>query len=172
MSGAIYNDGTGPKKAASLMGWASFGLAAAMLAIPDRITRTFGFEGKENLIRGFGVQEILAGIGVLGLDAEKAMWGRAGGDVIHIGTLATGLATDDQQVKRNVMVGLAALAGFLVADSLIAAKLRAKHGQQQSELHSYAGGSTSAAAAAAPASTSKAETPAGYRQAPQLATVS
>ena len=41
-------------RAARIMGWASFGLAAAFVAAPNRIARTFGLEGKENLIRAFG----------------------------------------------------------------------------------------------------------------------
>ncbi|MFN3388834.1 MAG: hypothetical protein ACK40O_07855, partial [Allosphingosinicella sp.] len=97
-------------RAARILGWTSFGLAAAMLLAPRRITETFGLEGKENLIRGFGAQEVLAGVGSLSVDATPALWSRAGGDLIHIATLATGLGSDDSGQKRNVAFGLAALA--------------------------------------------------------------
>ena len=124
-------------RAARLMGWASFGLAAAFLAAPGRIARTFGLEGKENLIRAFGAQEVLAGIGALSVDATPAMWSRAAGDVVHIGTLATGLGSEDPGQRRNVAWGLAALAGFLAVDTLIAARLGAERNRAGSETFDY-----------------------------------
>lgn len=124
-------------RAARIMGWASFGLAAAFIAAPGRIARTFGLEGKETLIRAFGVQEVFAGMGALSSEATPAMWGRAAGDVVHIGTLATGLRSEDEGQRRNVAIGLAALAGFLVVDSLIAARLNAERSRGKSGIDDY-----------------------------------
>ncbi|HEX8640501.1 MAG TPA: hypothetical protein VF704_05025 [Allosphingosinicella sp.] len=124
-------------RAARLMGWASFGLAAAFFAAPGRIARTFGLEGKENLIRAFGAQEVLAGMGALSADATPAMWSRAGGDVIHIATLSTGLQSQDPEQRRNVAIGLAALAGFLAVDSLIAARLNKERARGDSASFDY-----------------------------------
>ena len=56
-------------RAARIMGWASFALAGAFLAAPGRIARTFGLDGREGLIRGFGAQEIAAGMGALSTEA-------------------------------------------------------------------------------------------------------
>jgi hypothetical protein len=125
-------------RAARLMGWASLGLAAAFLAAPRRIARTFGLEGKENLIRAFGAQEVLAGTGALSIDAAPAMWSRAAGDVVHIGTLATGLRGGDAGQRRNVAIGLAALAGFLAVDALIAARLASERSRARGESRNYA----------------------------------
>ena len=124
-------------RAARLMGWASFGLAAAFLVAPGRIARTFGLEGKENLIRAFGAQEAIAGMGSLSTEAAPAMWSRAAGDIVHIGTLATGLETEDSRQHRNVVIGLAALAGFLVIDTLIAARLGAERTRDRGEQRDY-----------------------------------
>lgn len=124
-------------RAARLMGWASFGLAVAFIAAPGRITRTFGLEGKENLIRGFGAQEAFAGVGALSLDSPSAMWSRAAGDIIHIGTLATGLKSDDPDQRRNVAIGLGALAGFLIVDALIAARLSEERRPAKGEYRDY-----------------------------------
>jgi hypothetical protein len=124
-------------RSARLMGWASFGLAAAFFAAPRRIARAFGLEGKETLIRAFGAQEVFAGMGALSTEAIPAMWARAGGDVIHIGTLATGLRSGDRGQKRNVAIGLAALAGFLAVDSLIAARLGAERGREKGRIRDY-----------------------------------
>src|SRR5687768_78570 len=71
-------------RSARLMGWASFGLAAAFIGWRKDIARTFGLEGKEGLIATFGVQEIVAGQGALSIDATPAMWSRAAGDLVHI----------------------------------------------------------------------------------------
>lgn len=124
-------------RAARLMGWASFGLAAAFFAAPGRIARTFGLEGKENLIRAFGAQEVLAGMGALSVDAPQAMWSRAAGDVVHIATLATGLKSEDPDQRRNAAIGLAALAGFLAVDALIAARLSEERGRGDSASFDY-----------------------------------
>ena len=124
-------------RAARILGWASFGLAAAMLLAPRRITETFGLEGKENLIRGFGAQEAMAGVGSLSVDAMPALWARAGGDVVHIATMATGLGSDDPDQKRNALIGFGALVGFLVVDSLVAGKLTHERSRSRGELRDY-----------------------------------
>ena len=124
-------------RAARLMGWASFGLAALFIAAPGRITRTFGLDGKENLIRAFGAQEVFAGMGALSVDAPEAMWSRAAGDLVHIATLATGYQADDPRVRRNVAIGLGALAGFLAVDALIATRLAAERSRGDSRSFDY-----------------------------------
>jgi hypothetical protein len=124
-------------RAARLMGWASFGLAVGFMAAPGRIARTFGLEGKENLIRAFGAQEAMAGIAALSVEPAPAMWGRAAGDVVHIGTLATGLRSEDEGQRRNVAIGLAALAGFLIVDALIAARVGSERKESRGEVRDY-----------------------------------
>ena len=125
-------------RAARIMGWASFGLAAAFFAAPGRIARTFGLEGKENLIRAFGAQEVLAGMGTLSVDAVPAMWARAGGDVIHIAATATALRSEDPRQRRNAGWAIAALGGFLLVDALIAARLGAERNPERGERRDYA----------------------------------
>ena len=124
-------------RAARIMGWASFGLAAAFIVAPGRIARTFGLEGKENLIRAFGAQEVLAGMGALSTEAMPAMWGRAAGDVIHIATVATGLQSEDREQRRNAAIGVAALVGFLAVDSIIAARLNSERSRANGEIDDY-----------------------------------
>ncbi len=124
-------------RAARLMGWASFALAAAFLAAPRRITRTFGLDGKEHLIRGFGAQEVAAGMGALSIDPVPSMWARAAGDVVHMATMTTGLRSADPGRRRNAAMGLAALAGFLVVDALIATRLAAERSRARGETRDY-----------------------------------
>lgn len=161
-------------RAARLLGWTSFGLAAAFLLAPKRIARTFNLEGKENLIRAFGVQEILAGQGTLSVDPVPNMWGRAGGDVIHIGTLATGLeGSRENGTRGNVLLGLGVLAGFLVVDSLVAASLHKERDRFKGRVRDYSdrsGFPTGAGQARGMAADF--HTPPDYRAAPQQAKVS
>lgn len=124
-------------RSARLMGWASFGLAAAFIGWRKDIARTFGLEGKEKLIGAFGVQEIVAGQGVLSIDVTPSMWARAAGDVVHIGTLALASNPQDEATRRNVRIGLAALAGFLLVDSLIAAKLGSERRERKGRRRDY-----------------------------------
>ena len=157
-------------RAARILGWTSFGLAAAMLFAPKRITRTFGLEGKENLIRGFGGQEVLAGVGSLSVDATPALWSRAAGDLVHIGTMATGLGAEDPDQKRNATFGLAVLVGFLVVDSLVAGKLTRERSRSRGELRDYSDRSGfPQGAAKARGAARDFETPRDYKAAPALA---
>ncbi|MFN3946438.1 MAG: hypothetical protein ACK4K7_16100 [Allosphingosinicella sp.] len=157
-------------RAARLLGWASFGLAAAFLIAPKRITRTFGLEGKETLVRAFGAQEILAGTGALSVDAGPAMWSRAGGDLIHLATLATGLRSDDAEQRRNAAIGLAAIAGFLLIDSLVASKLTSERSRAKGEARDFSGRSGfPRGAAQARGAARDFETPRDYQAAPALA---
>jgi hypothetical protein len=124
-------------RAARLMGWASFGLAAAFIGWRKDIARAFGLEGKEGLIGTFGVQEIAAGQGALSIDVAPAMWARAAGDVVHIGTLALAANPQDERQRRNVRLGLFALAGFLVVDSLIAVRLSSERRESRGRRRDY-----------------------------------
>jgi hypothetical protein len=153
-------------RAARIMGWASFGLAAAFIAAPRKITEAFGLEGKENLIRAFGVQEVLAGMGALSTEVTPAMWGRAGGDVIHIGTLATGLRSKDEGQRRNVAIGLVALVGFLAVDSLIAARLNSERSRAKSEIEDYSDRSGFPKGIAEARGAAAGDTPDDYRATP------
>jgi len=153
-------------RAARIMGWASFGLAAAFIAAPGRIARTFGLEGKENLIRGFGAQEAMAGMGALSTEATAAMWGRAAGDVVHIATVATGLRSDQPRQRRNATIGVAALVGFLAVDSLIAARLDAERSRAKGDIDDYADRSGFPQGLAGARGTAAEETPREYRATP------
>lgn len=124
-------------RAARLLGWASLGLAAAMLAAPGRVARPLGLEGKEKLIRLFGAQELLAGTGALSVDAPAGLWLRAGGDAIHIGTVAPGLLSDRAGTRRAAAAGVAVLMGFLVVDTLVAAALTRERRRERERRQDY-----------------------------------
>jgi hypothetical protein len=98
------------------LGWFSIWLGLAEVLAPRALTRGLGMEGSEQLVQAYGLREIATGIGILSSDqADPWIWGRVGGDVLDMATLATGLQQDNPK-KENVEIALAAVAGVTVLD--------------------------------------------------------
>jgi hypothetical protein len=109
------------------IGLFSLALGAAELVAPGKIAKTFGLEGKENLLRAFGAREIASGIGTLSTDPQPALWSRVVGDFADMATLALGARSDNQDAKRNALIGIGAVAGIAALDAF-AATLMSKRG--------------------------------------------
>jgi len=109
------------------IGLFSLGLGVAEIVAPGKIAKTFGLEGKENLLRAFGAREIASGIGTLSSDPQPALWSRVAGDVLDMATLAVGTKSQNQDAKRNAMLGIGAVAGIAALDAF-AATLMGKRG--------------------------------------------
>jgi hypothetical protein len=117
--------GNGLLALAQGLGWFSIGLGVAELVAPQRLASFLGMEQRTELIRAYGAREIVTGIGILSQeDPTLWMWGRVGGDVLDLGTLATGLRRDNPQ-RGNVGLAIAAVAGVTMLDLLCARNLHA-----------------------------------------------
>lgn len=105
------------------LGVFSIALGAAEFFAAHALARTLGMEGRENLIRSYGLREISTGIGILAADDPAPwIWGRVAGDALDIATLAWGL--DGENPKRgNVALALASVAGVTALDLYCAQKL-------------------------------------------------
>jgi hypothetical protein len=102
------------------LGWFSIGLGLAQLVAPGNLARFLGMEERDELIRAYGVREIVTGVGILAQeDPTPWMWGRVGGDVLDLGTLATGLGRDNPQ-RGNVGLAVVAVAGVMALDLICA----------------------------------------------------
>jgi hypothetical protein len=112
------------------IGLFSIGLGVAELVAPGKIARAFGLEGRETLLRAYGLREIGSGIGTLSVDPRPALWSRVGGDALDLATLAFGLKGADDRQKKNVTLGLAAVAGIAALDAF-AATLMGKRGGER-----------------------------------------
>lgn len=77
------------EKVARGLGWFSIGLGLAETLTPRNLTPYLGLEGRETLIRAYGLREIAAGIGILASPRPTArwLWARVGGDALDIATL-------------------------------------------------------------------------------------
>lgn len=112
------------------IGLFALGLGVAELVAPGKIAKTFGLEGKEKLIRAYGLREIGSAVGTLSTDPQPALWARAAGDVLDLATVALGTRNGDERQRRNAWLGVAAAAGFAAMDAF-AASLMAKRGGER-----------------------------------------
>ncbi len=106
------------------LGWFSIGLGVAELLAARSLARAVGLRGHEGLLRAYGVREIVTGIGLLaaGDGGKQApwLWGRVGGDMLDMATLAPGLQT---RHRTGAAVALAAVAGVTALDVVCARSL-------------------------------------------------
>lgn len=115
------------------LGWFSIGLGLAELIAPGRIAKAVGLEGKENLLRGYGVREIGAGVWALSDTPAPAIWSRVAGDLLDLGTLAVGAREGDDEQRRNAGIAIAAVAGITLIDLLTAASLTREQSEKRGE---------------------------------------
>ncbi|MGE5564179.1 MAG: hypothetical protein ACM3ZV_12875 [Bacillota bacterium] len=108
------------------LGWASFGLGALELFAPKVVTRWLGMEGREGLVRAYGVREFGAGVMCLSTNSDFGAFNRAAGDVLDVATLATAYK-DDNPKKRNVGIAMAAVAAIGVIDAAAGWAIRDLH---------------------------------------------
>lgn len=109
-------------KAARALGWFSIGLGLVELAAPGKLGRMLGLQDKETLLRVYGGREIAAGVGAFAMPTA-ALWARAAGDMLDLGTLTRGLKSDQDHQKRNAAIAIAAVAGIALVDLLVAGVL-------------------------------------------------
>ncbi|WP_233222017.1 hypothetical protein [Allosphingosinicella deserti] len=106
---------TGPDRLARALGWFSIGLGIAELVAPGRIARTLGLEGKEGLIRAYGVREIASAVPTLSVDKQVGLASRIGGDALDLGTLALALRSDNPK-RDNAAIATALVVGITLLD--------------------------------------------------------
>src|SRR4051812_25452594 len=97
------------------LGWFSLALGALEVVAPERITRALGMQGRETLVRSYGVREIASGMMTLSPDKQTGLWTRVAGDGVDIATLMTAFR-DDNDRKDNVGAALAMVAGVMLLD--------------------------------------------------------
>ena len=101
------------------LGWFSLALGALELFAPRRVTHMLGMEGKENLVRAYGVREIGAGMLSLSPDKKVGLWSRVAGDGLDIATLLAELRFGNPRYG-NVMLALVMVGGITALDYIAA----------------------------------------------------
>jgi hypothetical protein len=119
------------------LGWYSIGLGLAELLAARSITRALGLEGREGLVRAFGVREL--GHGILSLSPEKqtGLWTRVAGDALDIATLLPALSPTNRK-RDNAELAFILVLGVTLLDVVGAKGLSMRHSRQRSGLRNYA----------------------------------
>lgn len=128
---------TWSQRTARNLGWFSIGLGLAEIIAPGKLTRPLGLEGKENLLRAYGVREIDAGIGALSDTPAPAMWSRVVGDVVDLGTLALGYRNGSDEQRKYAAYAIAAVAGITLIDLITASTLSREFDRNRGETRDY-----------------------------------
>jgi len=79
------------RSAAHGLGIFSIALGLTELLAPRALARMTGMQGRETLLRAYGLREIVTGVGLLASpDPRPWIWGRVAGDALDLSTLALG----------------------------------------------------------------------------------
>ena len=167
---------TGPSSLSSAdrlargLGWFSIGLGLAELFAAEQMTRALGMEGKEALVRSFGLREIGAGILSLSIDKQVGLWSRVAGDGLDMLTLAAELRSDNPK-RDNVGLALAMVVGVTLLDFVGAQAVTSRHSRNRGRRRDYRdrSGFPQGVTAARGAARKDFETPREMRSAPVLA---
>jgi hypothetical protein len=120
------------------LGWFSIGLGIAELVAPGQITRPLGMQGKEGLVRAYGVREIASGITTLSSERQAGLWSRVAGDGVDAAALLTGYRGDNPK-RGNVAVALMIVLGVTLLDLAAAQGGRARHRAGKGRRRLYGG---------------------------------
>jgi hypothetical protein len=125
-------------RASRLLGWVSFGIAAAELLAPRQTARAVGIsEDHSALLRAYGAREALAGIGAHSVYPVPALWSRVAGDLLDLGTLAVASRGEDGSRNRKAWIAMAAVAGITLIDALVASRLASETKEGKGEPRDY-----------------------------------
>ncbi len=118
-------------KLARGLGWFSIGLGAAELLAPGTLNRSLGMREHNTLVRGFGLREIGAGLGILASDNPTPwVWARVAGDALDLTALLLSLG------PRNPRRGSATAAFLSVAAITVVDYICARNLEEQREYRS------------------------------------
>jgi len=118
------------------LGWFSIGLGLTELLAAPRLTKAFGAEGNENIVRAMGARELVHGVLCLSVNNDFGAWSRVAGDAIDLAGL-TALYRDDNPKKANVGAAIAAIIGCTIADFAAAQSIRSLHSRKGEPVRDY-----------------------------------
>jgi uncharacterized membrane protein len=122
----------GAERLAQGLGWFSISLGLVEILAPQLVSRLVGGNRRyTNLIRLYGVRELLSGIAIFGDGTRPttAMWSRVAGDAVDLATLAAAGASP-RTSRSGVALAAASVLGVTALDVYCARQLsRAKDGE-------------------------------------------
>ena len=107
------------------LGWFSIGLGVVELVAPRALSQLTGVRHPE-LLRAYGLREIICGVGILASDRPHGwMWARVGGDALDLATIGEELAEASGERRNRLLATGAAVAGVLGVDAMVSAQMTA-----------------------------------------------
>jgi uncharacterized membrane protein len=105
-----------PQRLARGLGWFSIGLGIAALAAPRDLGNATGVGNRTGTLRGVGVRELAAGVGILGQrNPAPWLWSRVIGDLMDLALLSAGLRSGNPG-RGKAAASLAMVAGITALD--------------------------------------------------------
>ncbi|MGJ4952084.1 hypothetical protein [Bradyrhizobium sp. HKCCYLS20291] len=118
------------------LGWFSIALGTLELLAPHRVTHALGMQGREGLVRAYGVRELLAGVMTLSVEKRAGLWSRVAGDGLDMVTLL-GEVRPSNPRAGTVMAALVMVGGLTVLDYLAAQDVAAQHDPKRGRKRLY-----------------------------------
>jgi hypothetical protein len=120
----MYN--TPAYKTARALGWFSLALGATEIIAPGVLNRSLGMREHNALVRGFGLREITAGLGILMMpNPTPWMWARVTGDVLDLTALLFGIDRNNPR-HGSAMAAFVSVAAVTLVDYICARNLSAQ----------------------------------------------
>jgi len=117
----------GNERLANALGWLSIGLGLAEVAAPGAVAKLIGVNDEDrtrNVLRGYGLREIAAGIGILSHPQPAGwLWGRVAGDILDLSSLGSALGSSSSN-RARVGAATAAVIGVTALDIRCALQLQ------------------------------------------------
>jgi hypothetical protein len=109
------------------LGWFSIGLGLAECLMPNAVARAVGMEGRERVVRAYGLREIATGMGLLSArDPEPWLWARVAGDALDLATIVAARREEgaDRHAANIAMLAVAQVTAIDVACATALARRR------------------------------------------------
>ena len=127
---------TDSDRMARSIGWFSLALGAVELLAPRVLTRFLGIEGREGLLRAYGVREIGSGMMSLSTDKQVGLWSCVAGDGLDLATLFSAYRSDNPQ-RTNVGVAIGMVIGITMLDIVTGQMTTTVHAREPNEWRRY-----------------------------------
>jgi hypothetical protein len=131
----MYN--TVSYKIARGLGWFSIGLGLAELIAPGALNRSLGMREHNTLVRGYGMREIGAGLGILNMKHPAPwVWARVAGDVLDLASLLVSLGPNNPR-RGNATTAFLSVVAVTALDILTARSLEQQEDYRRQPRRDY-----------------------------------
>ena len=128
-----------PYKLARGLGWFSIGLGVAELLAPGALNRSLGMREHNSLVRGFGLREIGAGVGILTAKHPTPwVWSRVAGDVLDMTALLLALGPGNPR-RGSATAAFMSVVGVTLLDIFCARSLERQIEYRRMPRRDYSG---------------------------------